>query len=208
MPRVTIVQCIRLFFLVAVLPALIVTMDNANGGQPGVETPANAIADALILVAAGTAGGFVAEKLRIPAGLILGALMASATVKLAGIVSGPLTNLLLFPAYVVLGTMIGARFQSFERRLIGRLLMAGVSGFVVAMAVAFVGAVIASYVSGVALPLTLVAFAPGGLEAMTIMAFALNLDPAYVGAMQIARYIGISVALPLVARWCERPFEQ
>jgi uncharacterized membrane protein AbrB (regulator of aidB expression) len=76
------------------------------------------------------------------------------------------------------------------------------------MAVAFVGAAIASNVSGVALPLTLVAFAPGGLEAMTIMAFALNLDPAYVGAMQIARHIGISVALPLAARWCERPFEQ
>jgi uncharacterized protein len=64
--------------------------------------------------------------------------------------------------------------------------------------------VTASEVSAIPLALTLVAFAPGGLEAMTIMAFALNLDPAYVGAMQIARYVGISVFLPIAAKWFER----
>jgi len=42
------------------------------------------------------------------------------------------------------------------------------------------------------------------IEAMTIMAFALNLDPAYVGAMQIARYVGISVLLPIAAKRLER----
>ena len=42
------------------------------------------------------------------------------------------------------------------------------------------------------------AFAPGGLEAMTIMAFALNLDPAYVAAHQIARYIGLVLLMPAV----------
>jgi hypothetical protein len=46
--------------------------------------------------------------------------------------------------------------------------------------------------------LTLLAFAPGGLEAMTIMAFALNLDPAYVAAYQVARYIGLVLPMPAV----------
>jgi len=207
MPRVTIVQCIRLFFLVAVLPAVIGRMQTGGAGQAAIEAAPDSLGGAVILVVAGAAGGFVAEKLKIPAGLILGALVASASVKLIGLVSAALTNLLLFPAYVVLGTMIGTRFQSFDRRLIGRLLVAGISGFIVAMAVAFAGAATASHVSGIPLPLTLVAFAPGGLEAMTIMAFALGLDPAYVGAMQIARYVGITVALPLAAKWCERAWK-
>ena len=47
----------------------------------------------------------------------------------------------------------------------------------------------------------LVAFAPGGLEAMTIMAFALNLDPAYVGAHQMARYIGLALLMPMVTAY-------
>jgi membrane AbrB-like protein len=204
MPRVTIVQCIRLFFLVAVLPGIISTMDGVSTQTVIASRPSGEFQDAAILVAAGAAGGFIAERLKIPAGLIMGALAASAAVKTAGFVSGPLTNLLLFPAYVVLGTMIGSRFQSFDRRLVGRLLLAGISGFAVAMAVASAGAVAAHKASGIPLALALVAFAPGGLEAMTIMAFALNLDPAYVGAMQIARYAGISVLLPIAAKWLER----
>ena len=50
----------------------------------------------------------------------------------------------------------------------------------------------------------LAAFAPGGLEAMTMMAFALGLDPLFVGAHHIARFLFISLALPWVARRIER----
>ena len=46
----------------------------------------------------------------------------------------------------------------------------------------------------------LVAFAPGGLEAMTMMAFALGLDPLFVGAHHLARFFLISLTLPLLAR--------
>jgi membrane AbrB-like protein len=206
MPRVTIVQCIRLFFLVAVLPSLI-GLGTEGGAIAASNGASMAMRDALILVSAGSLGGFMAQKAKLPAGLILGSLVASAAVRLAGLVSGPLTNLLLFPGYVILGTMIGVRFQGFERRLVARLLWAGVVGFVLAMVVAFAGAFAAHEISGVPLSLTLVAFAPGGLEAMTIMAFALNLDPAYVGGMQIARYVAISLVLPLVGRWF-RPAEK
>jgi uncharacterized protein len=200
MPRVTIVQCIRIFFLVAILPSLI-GLGNQESAPVGMARGSSEIWDALILVLAGSLGGLIAQIARLPAGLILGSLLASAAVRLMGVVSGPLTSLLLFPAYVILGTMIGVRFQYFERRLIARLLWAGVVGFVLAMIVAFAGAFAAHKISAVPLSFTLVAFAPGGLEAMTIMAFALNLDPAYVGGMQIARYLAISLVLPLVGKW-------
>jgi len=42
--------------------------------------------------------------------------------------------------------------------------------------------------------------APGGLEAMMILSFLLGLDPAYIGAHQFARFLGIAVLLPLMAR--------
>jgi uncharacterized membrane protein AbrB (regulator of aidB expression) len=46
----------------------------------------------------------------------------------------------------------------------------------------------------------MVAFSPGGLEAMTILAFALGLDPLYVGAQHLARFILISLTLPFALR--------
>jgi membrane AbrB-like protein len=207
MPRVTIVQSIRLFFLVSVLPGVITRMEGGSAA-PVIAPVTSSWRDGVLLLAAGTAGGLAAEKLKVPAGLLLGALAGSAAVRLTGLVQGPLSNFILFPAYVILGTMIGARFQSFDRRLIGRLLMASISGFAVALVVAGAGTFAASAVSDIPLANMLIAFAPGGLEAMTIMAFALNLDPAYVGSMQIVRYIGISVLLPLAARWLERHWRE
>jgi hypothetical protein len=50
----------------------------------------------------------------------------------------------------------------------------------------------------------LVAFAPGGLEAMTMIAFALGLDRLFVGAHRLARFVVISAALPSLANWLER----
>ena len=45
---------------------------------------------------------------------------------------------------------------------------------------------------------------PGGLDAMTIMAFSLNLDPAYVGAHQMARYIGLALLMPTATAYVLR----
>jgi uncharacterized protein len=202
MPRVTIVQGIRLFFLVAVLPLVIDAAGN-GGSAAAAAAASSSLRDATILVAAGSAGAFLAHRARMPAGLVLGAMAASAAAKIGGLVDGPLTDALLLPAYVVLGAMIGARFRGFEPSRIARLLLAGITGFLIAMVIALAGAVAAHRLSDLPLALTLVAFAPGGLEAMTIMAFALDLDPAYVGAMQIARYVGISLLLPIIGKALE-----
>jgi uncharacterized membrane protein AbrB (regulator of aidB expression) len=48
------------------------------------------------------------------------------------------------------------------------------------------------------------AFAPGALEAMTTLAFALNLDPAYVGTHHIARLIFVSLVVPVVVHAIRR----
>jgi len=48
------------------------------------------------------------------------------------------------------------------------------------------------------------AFAPGALEAMTTLAFALNLDPAYVGTHHIARLIFVSLVVPVVVHAVRR----
>jgi len=44
------------------------------------------------------------------------------------------------------------------------------------------------------------AYAPGGLEAMTILSFALHLDPAFVGVHHLARFLFVSLAIPIAVR--------
>ena len=50
----------------------------------------------------------------------------------------------------------------------------------------------------------IVAFAPGGLEAMTVLALILSLDPLYVGIHHLVRFLGIGLVLPFVVAWLQR----
>jgi len=46
----------------------------------------------------------------------------------------------------------------------------------------------------------LIAYAPGSVDAMMLLALALHLDPVYVGAHHVVRIFLISLTAPLVAR--------
>jgi hypothetical protein len=49
-----------------------------------------------------------------------------------------------------------------------------------------------------------VAFAPGGLEAMTVLALVLGLDPLYVGIHHLVRFLGIGLVLPVAVALLQR----
>lgn len=197
MRRVTISQCVRLFFLIAALPVVIVYISPATDVIAA--TPAIAsIFEIIILVGVSAVMGLLFERLRVPAGLILGSALASAALGLGGVIHGGAPGSILIPANVILGVMIGLRFKGISLVELRTVLGDGFAGFAVAMVIAVAGALFTSVVAGLPFALTLLAFAPGGLEAMTIMAFALNLDPAYVAAHQVARYIGLVLLMPAV----------
>jgi len=50
----------------------------------------------------------------------------------------------------------------------------------------------------------LIAFAPGSVDAMMLLALALNLDPVYVGAHHLARIFFVSLSMPVVLRLSNR----
>ena len=45
-----------------------------------------------------------------------------------------------------------------------------------------------------------VAYAPGSIDAMMILALALHLDPVFVGAHHLARVFTVTLALPIIVR--------
>lgn len=200
MRRVTIAQCIRLFFLVAALPSVIVWLSPPEAFHTGAPVIGSAIG-ILTVVAVSFAAGYGLEWLKVPAGLMLGPMVASAGLELSGFIDGGAPNSILIPANIVLGVMIASRFTGFTFGEFWEALREGFSGFLIALAIAMAGAGIASAVAGLPFALTLLAFSPGGLDAMTIIAFSLNLDPAYVGAHQMARYLGLALLMPMATAY-------
>ena len=204
MRRVIIAQSIRLFFLVAALPLVI------KGLSPGQQAPGLLVSNpvwweiALVLMVS-AAVALLLQWLRVPAGLFVGSIMTSAAFYIGGIAHGALPPIVLILANVIIGTSLASRFQDFT---LGELLHAlgdGVAGFAIALVISVVGAVLASVLAGLPFAQTLLAFAPGGLDVMMVIALALHLDPAYVGAHQLVRYLAMSLVVPPLTAYLLRP---
>ncbi len=198
MRRVVVAQCVRLVLLVVCLPFIIQLIAPAHAAltTAAIASPL----DMLLMAAAATVGGLLLERLKVPAGLILGACLASAALALTGVLNGAAPDMLLIPANVVLGVMIGLRIEGTTLSDLRAMTGASLLAFMLALGISVVGAIATTYFTSLPLALTLLAFAPGGLEAMTIMAFALNLDPAFVAAHQVFRYVGLVLFMPWVTR--------
>jgi uncharacterized protein len=65
--------------------------------------------------------------------------------------------------------------------------------------------VAAARLAGVSVGVAFIAFAPGGLEAMALLALLLGLDPLFVGAHHMVRFMTVGFALPLLVRLVRPP---
>ncbi len=201
--QVAFAQTVRVFFLIAALPGLLL----AAGLSPstGVVPPASgaefgSLNDILIMTVAGIASALIADRLGVPGGLMIGPMIVNALLHGSGYVQAAVPQIVLVISFVVLGAFTGARFLGTTASMIRRLLFDSIGAFVVALVVCVLFALAAAWLAGEDIGKTIVAFAPGGLEAMTILAFLIGLDPAFVGAHHLARFVLIAMLLPFAAR--------
>ena len=200
---VAFVQTVRVFFLIAALPGALLAAGlspHAGAVPPAAAVHTASLNDMLIMAGTGIASALIAERLRVPAGLMIGPMIVNGVLHGSGYVQGNIPPVLLLISFVVLGAFTGTRFAGTTAAMIRRLFLDSIGAFVVAMIVAVIFAFAASWLSGEDIAKTILAFAPGGLEAMTILAFLIGLDPAFVGAHHLVRFLLIAALLPFIAR--------
>lgn len=198
-PRVAIVQTLRIAILVAVLPLAALWLSDPV--PPAAIVPLGGLEDAILLFVGGVGGAVLAYLVRVPAGLLVGGLFVSAVLHGSGLVEGRPPEWVAIAGFVSLGTLIGTRFAGTRWKelvqVLGVSLVSFVIGSSIAVAMALVGAVLTDF----SVLKLIVAFAPGGLEAMVVLAFAMDLDPAFVAAHHLVRFLLIALAAPFVVRW-------
>lgn len=196
--RIAAIQLFRILVLVAVLPGI---MKLSSGGAPLALPPPVVIAsvgDMALLLGSGLVTGLIFEKIGITAPFILGATLASAVLHGTGLVHGTMPPEIAIAVMVMLGAAMGGRVSNLKRNEIAALFPLAIGGFVVSMAVAFAFAWPAAWLAGVPYASAMAAFAPGGLEAMALLAFAMGLDPLYVGAHHLVRFMALGLAMPFL----------
>ena len=197
--QVAFAQTLRLFLLVAAHPTGLAALGLTAGGVPP-PPHVSTLGEIVVLLLVCTGAALLAARLKLPGGLILGALAGSAVLHATSLSTAVLPSGLLIPAFVVLGASVGVRFIGTSLTTIRAYVLASLGAFLVAVAISTLFAVLAAWLTGDDLGKLVTAFAPGALEAMTALGFAMGYDPAFMSAHHLFRFAGLSVALPVAAR--------
>ncbi len=192
---VALVQSIRLIVLITTVP-LFVDLVSTVGPQP--DRPIMAPLAIVGVIVAGFAAGALCAKLRIPAPYLIGGMLVSVGAHLTDTVVGGLPLWLVAPGFIITGCLTGSRFAGITGAELRAAVGAGVMVMVVASLISAAFALAVAVLLAMPFGQVWVAFAPGGVEAMVAIALSLDLDPTYVAAHHVLRFVVISLAMPMI----------
>ena len=201
MVKITVIQCVRLLLLIGFLaPLLAIIAKNA----PHVVVTLNyewTIREAVILLVCGIGGALLGHVSRVPGGMMLGALVVSALLHATSVVTAVVPRSVADIGLIVLGVLIGSRVGAEHRTQLLRYLPVALCAFIVGTVASFFSAFMVWHLLDIHPAQIALAFAPGALEALTVVAFSLGVDPSYVASHHVVRFLMIAFAVPFLARW-------
>jgi membrane AbrB-like protein len=204
---IAVVQTMRVILLTAALPLLL-----ALSGITPSPLPALAIEIASPLGLAGLIGASVAAALllrmaKFPASWMFGAMIGSSVLHGTGLIDGGLPPWMRAVALVGIGTLIGSRFARMESRTLFSHLKAALGSFAIAIVISAIFVAVIALTTAVRFADVLVAFAPGAMDAMLALALTLHIDPIFVGAHHLSRFVFVTIATPGIVHLFGRPQE-
>jgi membrane AbrB-like protein len=206
-PAIAVVQTMRVIILTAALPLLLALTGIAPTAPP---TIASIIASPLELAALAVAAIAVALLLRLakfPASWMFGAMIASSVLHGTGAIEGGLPLWMRGAALVGIGAVIGTRFARVKGPTLLSHVNAALGSFAVAIAISAVFVTVIVLATDVRFADVVVAFAPGAMDAMLALALTLHIDPIFVGAHHLSRFVFVSITTPGIVHLFGRPQE-
>lgn len=205
-PRIVVVQMFRVLVLMAVLPILVVEFGPPiHAGPAPVLDPYWLVA---VMLALGAVAGLAMEKFKLAGGIFFGAMIVSAVFHGTGLAPGRVPAPVALFGQVLIGSWTGSRFVGFDWSRLPGIIGAAAGSIGVGLVTSAAFAFAASALLGVSFGAAMVGFAPGALEAMTMLAFALGFDALYVGVHHLARFLLLNIAMPVIVQTWLMPKKQ
>ena len=192
---VAIVQTLRVLLLTTGIPGGLALFGLVAPAVPVVREPAggSSLAEILVVVAVSTVTAWAMARARFPGGFLFGAMTGSGVLHGSGLIQAVLPWWIGSAAVIVLGAVVGSRFASTTFRLI-------IGYLAVSLSVATLFVLIVTHFFPFPIANVVVAFAPGAQDTMMVFALALHLDPVYVGAHHLARFLVVTISVAIAAR--------
>jgi membrane AbrB-like protein len=161
--------------------------------------------DIAAMAGMGAAGAVLGTLLRLPAALLVGSMVVSAAAHLAGLTQARPSTEMVAAAQVVIGTGIGCRFIGASGHLVMRAMRFAAVGGLVSVAAA-VGFALFAHLIATDLPFygLLLAYSPGGVAEMGLIALSLGIDVAMVATHHLFRLFFVLITAPQIFRLWRR----
>ncbi|HYJ44163.1 MAG: AbrB family transcriptional regulator [Tardiphaga sp.] len=204
---IAIVQVMRVVILTIGIPAGLAYFGLTASGAflPKSSAGISSISELATLVGLSTGAAVGLRAVNFPGGLMFGAMLASAVLHGTGYIEAVLPWWAVAAAVIGIGAVTGSRFANTDPITLLRYLGAALGSFAVAISVASVFVLILTAVLPLRIADVVVAYAPGAQDTMMVLALALHLDPIFIGAHHLSRYLLVSLSIPLLGKWLGPP---
>lgn len=200
----TMLQFLRLTVTIVAVPIFFTVMTGHAVGSAGGATLSRAamtLADLPWLVAAGVLGGFIGWRFKIPGGMVTGPILISALVHLSGFAQGSPPGWLVSATQVVIGTSLGVRFVGMEIHRFWLAIRLAALSTALSISLAALCALALAGLVEEPRGAVFLAFAPGGLTEMSLIALSLNMSVVYVTAHHALRILLAVAVARTLAPW-------
>lgn len=161
---------------------------------------ATSLLDLSVLTLCAIVGAGIGRLIRLPAYRIVGPMLVTAAIHIAGITAAKPPYELVFIAQVVVGSSVGARFTDIPLQRVFRTIAASVGSTTVMLSFTLIAAAVLAPLTGMEWTPIILAFAPGGLAEMSVIALSLGIETAFVATHHVARIAMIVIGAPLIFR--------
>lgn len=204
-PAIAVVQTMRVIILTAALPLLLALIGIAPSSPPAAVTAIASPLELAALIAASVAAALMLRLMKFPASWMFGAMIGSSVLHGTGLIEGGLPPWIRGVALVGIGAVIGTRFARMTTKTLLSHVNAALGSFGVAIVISAVFVAVIALTTHVRIADVIVAFAPGAMDAMLALALTLHIDPIFVGAHHLSRFVFVTIATPGIVHLFGRP---
>jgi membrane AbrB-like protein len=205
LPAIAVVQTLRVIILTAALPMVIALAGMGPSSPPLTLQAVASPLGLLVMLVAALVAAVLLQLIKFPASWMFGAMLAAGLLHGVGWVEGGLPPWMRGMALVGIGALIGSRFARMRVKTLLGHIHAALGSFVIAVAISGIFVLVIVLTTHVAFSDTIVAFAPGAMDAMMALALTLHIDPIFVGAHHLSRFVFVTIATPGIVHLFGRP---
>ncbi len=196
---------IRLIIIVTIFPFFVNSYYDANIGefvQKTLEDQNNyylfiLIISSIILI-------YIFDKLKIPAALLSGTLVASGFLQITEIASYQISPKIVDYCLLILGASVGCRFADKTFNEVAKNALHSFVATILLVVLGILAAFVASLIIEKNFFTLLLSYCPGGIYEVAVIAIFFNLDPEFVSFHHIIRLLMILFIVPIILKFLKK----